>query len=334
MPQNLFSHLLKTFWTNRNLRLPSISLGLITLYALFITFLFVIVYASLRELRIDTIQSWVLTLAFFFVIEILTFVYVRYVCLPLLGFRRALRVFKNAQTNGKTNGMPSGYESNGWQKESRDKDQAEINALQSQLNPHFLYNTLESLRGQAVVDGLDEIAEMIEALSSFYRYNVSQSSKLVTLADELWIVDNYFLILQYRFGKKFRLVKMLEEEDDCLKYTLPKLSIQPLVENAIFHGLEPKLGEGCVTIRITVTEKRLIIHIEDDGVGIEKAKLDALNESFHRGMRSVEQPGSSGIGLFNIDRRIKLNYGEGYGLIVYSTPDVGTDVEITLPLVR
>jgi two-component system sensor histidine kinase YesM len=216
-------------------------------------------------------------------------------------------------------------------------EQAEIDSLQSQINPHFLYNTLESIRGQAIVEGVDEIADMIEALSAFFRYSVSQRGRLVTLTEELKTVENYLLIQRFRFRKKIQLVLSLEEGEDLLKFTLPKLTIQPIVENAIYHGLEAKLGDGEIRIRVLVTEKRLIVHVVDDGVGMEKTKLDALNESFRSGKHSSpagDRTSSRGIALANVNRRIKLNYGDSFGLVIYSTPDVGTDVEIVLPLIK
>ncbi len=217
------------------------------------------------------------------------------------------------------------------------KKQAEFDALQSQINPHFLYNTLESIRGQAILEGVDEIADMTEALSAFFRYSISQRGNIVTLEDELKNVDNYFAIQQYRFYDKFSLQKLLEDGDDVLKYRLPKLTIQPIVENAIYHGLETKIGRGTITIRVTTTEKRMIINVVDDGVGIEKSRLDAINEKLSLGVdTSSGEPGpvSRGIALYNVNQRIKLNFGEPYGLIIYSTPDSGTDVEISLPLIK
>ena len=217
------------------------------------------------------------------------------------------------------------------------KKQAEINALQSQINPHFLYNTLESIRGQALVEGMDEIADMTEALSALFRYSISKRGNIVTLEDELRNVDNYFTIQQYRFNNKFSIAKILDENEDVLEYKLPKLTIQPIVENAIYHGLETKLGKGNITIRVTATSMRLIINIVDDGIGMEKAKVDYLNESLNLGTDYFPVRDDSitpCIALINVNRRIKLNFGDQYGITVYSTPHVGTDVEIVLPLLK
>lgn len=216
------------------------------------------------------------------------------------------------------------------------KKQAEINYLESQISPHFLYNTLESIRGKAIVEGVDDIAEMTEALATFFRYSISQKGNIVTLEDELDNVDNYFIIQQYRFNNKFNISKIIYESDikvlDCL---LPKLTIQPIVENAIYHGLETKIGKGNITIRVTVTEERLILNIVDDGKGIPQAKLDVLNKSLTYG-EDFECVNSrkNGIALTNVNERIKLNYGKQYGITVYSSLGFGTDVEIVLPLIN
>lgn len=219
------------------------------------------------------------------------------------------------------------------------KKQAEINALQSQINPHFLYNTLDSIRGQALAEGVDEIAEMTEALATYFRYTISQKRNIVSLEDELKNVDNYLVIQKYRFNNKISLCKIFDEEDQGLfECSLPKLTLQPVVENAIYHGLETKFGPGTVTIRAYRTQKRLVISVSDDGIGMSQQKLDKLNTNL-RGKTPVSKtnivnPGeqNTGIGLINVNDRIKLYYGDLYGISVSSTEGVGTDIEIVLPL--
>lgn len=218
------------------------------------------------------------------------------------------------------------------------KKQAELFALQSQINPHFLYNTLESIRGQALMEGVEEIADMTEALSTFFRYSISKRGNLVSLEDELKNVENYFIIQQYRFSNKFCFALIYDEdEDDILEYKLPKLTIQPIVENAIYHGLETKVGQGSITTRIITTAKRLIINISDDGVGIDKTTLNSLNERLNNCMKETQDSGNgrhTGIALLNVNQRIKLYFGEQYGISVSSTPMLGTNVEIVMPLIK
>ncbi len=215
--------------------------------------------------------------------------------------------------------------------------QTELTALQSQINPHFLYNTLESIRGQALMDDNREIAGMVEALSSFFRYSISRKGKLVTLREELANINNYMLIQCYRFNNRFSLEVLIDEEDEeAYDFLIPKLIIQPVVENAIYHGLEEKLEGGRVTIEVIVTEKNLILTISDNGSGIDGEALDKLNRRIHSpSMRVEEESGqkqrNTGIALPNIHKRIQLLFGEEYGVNVYSTVGQGTDVEITIP---
>ncbi len=215
--------------------------------------------------------------------------------------------------------------------------QTELTALQSQINPHFLYNTLESIRGQALMDDNAEIAGMVEALSSFFRYSISRKGKLVTLRDELANINNYMLIQRYRFNNRFSLEVIVDEEDEeAYDFLIPKLIIQPVVENAIYHGLEEKLEGGKVIIEVIVTEKNLILTISDNGSGIDGTTLDKLNRRIHSQNMRVEDEDSqkqrnTGIALPNIHKRIQLLFGEEYGVNVYSTVGQGTDVEITIP---
>lgn len=216
--------------------------------------------------------------------------------------------------------------------------QSQINALQSQINPHFLYNTLESIRGQAIIEEADEIAKMVEALSTLFRYSISQKDYLVTLRDEINNIKNYFSIQNYRFNNKFKLNINLDEEDnEVFDYYLPKLTIQPIVENAIYHGLETKAEEGKVIIDIIQTKSRLLITISDDGSGMDADTLETINQKICGEGFAVEEEQSSlrnGIALANVNNRIKIIFGEDYGIKLYSTLDLGTDVEITLPIVK
>ena len=200
--------------------------------------------------------------------------------------------------------------------------QTELTALQSQINPHFLYNTLETIRGQALIDDNEEIAKMVEALSAFFRYSISRKGNLVTLRDELANIENYMLIQRYRFNNRFSMEVLIDEEDEeAFDFLIPRLIIQPVVENAIFHGLEEKLEGGKVTIDIIVTDKNLILMISDNGKGMD-VDLDDREERNQR---------NTGIALPNIHKRIQLLFGEEYGVNVYSTAGQGTDVEITIP---
>lgn len=210
------------------------------------------------------------------------------------------------------------------------KKQAELDALQSKINPHFLYNTLESIRGQAIVYGLSDIDVMTQALSNLFRYSVSSEGNMVALEKELNNINNYLMIQQYRFNNKFLYETHVDE--DTLELQIPKLLLQPIIENAVYHGLETKVGKGTIAIHAYRTEKRLLIQIRDDGEGIPKEKLMAINDVLNNGKSHENaEKAEMNIGLVNVNERIKLNFGHEYGLRIYSAQKVGTSVEFVLP---
>lgn len=220
---------------------------------------------------------------------------------------------------------------------SLSKKQAEYLALQNQINPHFLYNTLEGIRSEAIIAGMDSVAEMTEALATFFRYTISRVDHLVTLEDELANIENYYVIQQYRFGERLSLSIEYEEDSEmeALSCRIPKLTLQPIVENSIYHGLEEKVGKGSLKIRITRMQDHLLITISDDGVGMEEEKVEELNRRMSRAPMEdvqVKHEKQGGIAMVNVNNRIKLLFGEEYGLYFYSTKGIGTDVEITLPV--
>ena len=216
--------------------------------------------------------------------------------------------------------------------------QAEINVLQSQINPHFLYNILDSIRGQALSEGVPEIADMTESLANYFRYCVTKDDGIVTLADELKNVQNYWKIQQYRFGGKISMEILLDGTSLYPEeYEIPKLILQPIVENAIFHGLETKTGKGHVVIRIENTSTLLMITVMDDGTGMDEEELEKLRTHLKEkqhviGKNQYGTQRNSGIALLNVNERIKLHYGDEYGLQISSSRLVGTEVEFILPV--
>ncbi len=216
------------------------------------------------------------------------------------------------------------------------KRQAQYLALQNQINPHFLYNTLDSIRSEAMLEGNDTVAEMTEALATFFRYTISKVENMVTLEEELENAKVYFLIQKHRFEDRVNLEIEYDREDEfLLRCLLPKLTIQPVVENSIIHGIEHKLGSGTIRIVLKCTERRLIIEINDDGVGMPPEVLERLNHQLNQPVfESIQlSKDKGGIAIANVNNRIHLIFGEEYGMTVYSTPDVGTDTVIALPLI-
>lgn len=213
--------------------------------------------------------------------------------------------------------------------------QAELNALQTQINPHFLYNTLDSIRGVALKEGQKNIANMTKALSGLFRYSISKKDSLSTLREEIKHVQNYMTIQQLRFPGKFLFITDIDIKEDAniLDYCVPKLTIQPIVENSVFHGLEKKLGPGKVSISAYITSKRMVLTIEDDGIGIEPEKLKKINDRL-LDKKDDDKNHKASIGLSNVNERIKLFFGDEYGLKVISTQNIGTSVVMDVPLVK
>lgn len=215
--------------------------------------------------------------------------------------------------------------------------QAEFLALQNQINPHFLYNTLDSIRGDALAAGAQSIADITEALSTFFRYTITETRNLVTIGEELENVHNYFVIQQYRFGDKLTMVVDIKDNrDEILRMQCPKLFLQPIIENAIFHGLERRKDDGLLTISIEQADEDLHVDISDNGAGIPAEQLIALNKSLSRVSVGaiMEEPNGKkgGIALKNVCRRIKLLFGERYGIHISSIVGIGTKVEVVLPI--
>lgn len=210
--------------------------------------------------------------------------------------------------------------------------QAEMDALQSQINPHFLYNTLDSIRGQALAEGAEDIADMTEALSTFFRYSISNSNNVATLAEELENVRNYFMIQQFRFSNRFHLEICPFPQELLEECRMPKLTLQPILENCILHGMEQVMGQGTITIRVEATDLRTILTVSDNGAGMQEEVLLRLQSRLRQDTKDPQtETKRFGIALPNVNRRIQLLFGKEYGLRVMSTLGQGTDVEICLP---
>jgi len=214
--------------------------------------------------------------------------------------------------------------------------QAQYLALQNQINPHFLYNTLEAIRGEALSEGMENIANITEAMATFFRYTISNMDNLVSLEEELSNAENYFAIQNYRFGERISMQVDIEPGSEAARdVKIPKLTLQPIIENAIIHGLEHQVQPGKVSVHIVIVEQRLLIEITDDGVGMSESTLEEINRRLlhpETVLPSEEKPRTGGIALINVDNRIKLIFGEQYGLKVSSIKGYGTRVEVSLPV--
>jgi len=209
----------------------------------------------------------------------------------------------------------------------------EYKMLQSQINPHFLYNTLDSIRSEALKSGETVIAGMVEKLSRFFRYSISSTGNFVKLSEELNHINDYYYIQKFRFEDRLSLeVKVIST--DTLDCYIPKMTLQPILENAITHGLENKLTPGKIEIVISETEKKVYININDDGVGIPKEHLKIINDRLSSSELYFEKRSEKGgLALLNVNARLKLTFGQNYGIHVSSAVNVGTQMEIIIPRV-
>jgi Predicted signal transduction protein with a C-terminal ATPase domain len=211
-----------------------------------------------------------------------------------------------------------------------DEQQMRLIALQSQINSHFLYNTLECIRGQALLDDNKNTADMLETLSTFFRYSTSRRENVVMFQDELINTQNYMKIQQYRFGNRFSLD--IEPYDPAAgSCFVPKLVLQPVIENAVLHAFEDR-RQGQITLTADMTENLFIITISDNGSGMDENTLRLLRGHI-QGETDSGGEKKAGIALANVQKRIRMLFGAEYGISVYSTVGLGTDVEITLPCV-
>lgn len=198
----------------------------------------------------------------------------------------------------------------------------EFKALQAQINPHFLYNTLESINWSAKMSNQTHISQMVEALGSLLRTSINLKEPLIPLSKELDIISHYVTIQRFRFEE--RLDFHLDIPDRLLHCSLPKLSLQPLVENAINYGLEQMIDTCTIKIHAYTKDDLLFVTVEDNGPGMEQQWVEKL-------MNGEVKTKGSGLGLKNIEDRIKLLYGEAYGLMVESELNIGTKVTLMLP---
>ncbi|WP_337099889.1 sensor histidine kinase [Paenibacillus sp. YIM B09110] len=207
-----------------------------------------------------------------------------------------------------------------------ERQRAEMSFLQSQINPHFLSNTLDAIKGIAIVKGNQDIYEMTAALSRMLRYSIKGSNE-VRLEEELKVVGSYITIHQGRFPGRIQFEQYTSEGlHDVL---IPKMIVQPIVENALTHGLEPHASGGKVVIQAELREDRhMEIIVTDNGVGIEPERLAQLRST----LRSRDRTAYQHIGMKNVNDRIRLHYGEGYGIEVGSQLGSGTVVRVRLPL--
>jgi two-component system sensor histidine kinase YesM len=213
----------------------------------------------------------------------------------------------------------------------REKE-AVIEAMQHQINPHFLYNSLDIIKSIAYLEEVPQIVQMTKGLADFYRYTAKTTQDRVTLLDEINYVKHYLSIIHVRFTSGFKSTFNIEPKyyNNCAV----KLMLQPIVENAIKYAVESNDGKGCVEISALETNGDLVVTVSDNGPGMSQSRLrwvDSQIRAFDK-EEALESIRSKSIGIVSVHARIALMYGDGYGISIDSSQNMGTQVKVKLPL--
>ena len=204
---------------------------------------------------------------------------------------------------------------------------AELKALQAQINPHFLYNTLECINSLVELNRPDDVKKTVTALAGIMRMSI-KGEEIITVRENLHYVQQYMFIEQLRFGDK--LIFLSEIPESIMDYYIPKLTIQPILENSIIHGVSEILGKGMIGLFGRETESSIIFTIKDNGCGFPEDVIERVEHSIADDFISINDTRES-IGLFNIQKRIHLMYGTDYGLHIENLPSGGSSVTVCFP---
>ena len=210
--------------------------------------------------------------------------------------------------------------------EQEAKRESELEVLQAQINPHFLYNTLNSVVRMAGSGKSEDVITMITSLSKFFRISLSRGKRIITVREELEHVRNYLIIQNIRYKNKFEYAISAEEE--VLSCQTLKLILQPLVENAIYHGIEMMADEGRIEISAGIADGKVLLEVKDNGLGIPPDKLDGILSG------EAKSDEGSGVGVKNVHERIRLTFGDAYGLQIESQLEEGTSVKVWIPVLK
>ena len=200
----------------------------------------------------------------------------------------------------------------------------ELKALQAQINPHFLYNTLDSIAWMCEQGRNTDAVKMVHALARLFRISISKGHELIPIAKEIEHAESYLQIQKYRYKNQF--TYEFDVDPACLDYCCNKITLQPIIENAINHGLDLLVDEGCIWVQVLQDGEDILFRVRDNGVGMSQEQLQAI---FQRDPKD-----RTGIGIKNVNDRLKIYFGKQYGLHITSELDVGTCVEIRMPKIR
>ena len=211
-------------------------------------------------------------------------------------------------------------------KEQENMRQAELKIVQEQFKPHFLYNTLDTIGWMAREHSADDIVRLVDALTNVFRVSLSRGNDYITLKDEVLYISNYLYIQKIRYGN--RVDYQIKMDENCNQTLVPKLILQPLVENAIYHGVKMKRGEGHLQIKVINENAWIKMSVTDDGKGMSAEKVDELSQILNNQMYIEEK---QSFGLFYIKERLRLRYGDNYRATVESIEEKGTTISIYIP---
>ena len=200
----------------------------------------------------------------------------------------------------------------------------ELKALQAQINPHFLYNTLDSISWMCEQGRNAEAVQMVNALAQLFRISISKGHELIPIRSELRHAESYLKIQQHRYKNQFSY--RFDVDEGCLDFLCNKITLQPIIENAIYHGINGLVDEGEIVITLRAEGTDVVFTVADNGVGMDQAQIEAI--------LSKERSDHTGIGIKNVNDRLKIYFGEGYGITIRSEPDEGAVVTIRMPQVR
>lgn len=210
------------------------------------------------------------------------------------------------------------------------KRKSDLKALQAQINPHFLYNTLDSIIWMGEMQQYHEVVQMTSALSKLFRISISKGHELIPITEEIAHVQSYLTIQEMRYKDKFRY--MIDVDPDIHDFIILKITLQPLVENAIYHGIKEVDHQGFITITGRRVEEEILFEVTDNGKGMTKQELDKLVQSVTSEDANSDMQSSQGMGVRNVHERLKIYFGREYGLSFASSPGKGTTVSVRLPV--
>jgi two-component system sensor histidine kinase YesM len=213
-------------------------------------------------------------------------------------------------------------------KEQENLKKAELRALQAQINPHFLYNTLDTIIWMAESKKTDQVVDIVSALSNFFRISLSKGMDWITIGEEVERIRSYLTIQKMRYQDILDF--KIEVDQDVAEHTILKLILQPLVENALYHGIKNKRRGGMISVRAKRKGRdEILLEVEDDGIGFTPEKLTQLRADLNDDSGDIKL--ESGFGIGNVNNRIRLYYGKSYGVSIRSEYNTGTCVTLVIP---